>query len=85
MTEETLDQNSLIKKEYLQKVFAKYADLVNYVLSLPVHEKLKQNTITKLDDLIFLVRQSIVNLQTTAHEVTSEQEPPLKQELNLLW
>ncbi len=74
MTEEAQDQASLVKQQYLQTFFAKYTDLITYVNSLPVHVKLKENAVTRLDEGMFWVREGIVHLQTSVPE-TEVAEP----------
>lgn len=76
MTEETQDQNSLIKQQYLQTFFAKYTDLVNYVNTLPIHVQLKQNSITRLDEGMFWVREGIAHIQTVIPEAPVDEIPP---------
>jgi len=61
--EEPQDQNSLLKQKYLQAFFAKYTDVIQYVNSLPIHVKLKENAVTRLDEGMFWVREGIVHLQ----------------------
>lgn len=72
MTEAPQDEQSLIKQQYLTTFFAKYSDLITYVNSLPIHLQFKQNSVTRLDEGMFWVREGIVHIQTAVPE-----EPPV--------
>lgn len=67
MTEPAQD-TSLVKQEYLTKFFAKYTDLVQYVNNLPIHQQIKLNSLMRLDEGMFWVREGIVHLQTAIPE-----------------
>lgn len=77
MTEEVpQDKNSLIKQEFLATFFGKYSDLVQYVNSLPIHVKLKEHAVTRLDEGMFWVREGIVHIQTAIPEEPPKDEYP---------
>ena len=76
MTEAAQDP-SLVKQEYLTKFFAKYTDLVHYVNTLPIHQQIKLNSLMRLDEGMFWVREGIVHLQTAIPEAPLE-SPPLE-------
>lgn len=76
MTEEVQDKNSLIKQELLATFFAKYSDLVQYVNNLPIHVKLKENAVTRLDEGMMWVREGIVHIQTAIPEAPVDAPPP---------
>lgn len=76
MTKEVQDKNSLIKQELLATFFAKYSDLLQYVNNLPIHVKLKEHGVTRLDEGMFWVREGIVHLQTAIPEEPPVDAPP---------
>lgn len=78
MMEAAEDQQSLVRQQYLQTFFAKYTDLVNYVHSLPIHGKMKENSITRFDEGMFWVREGIVHLQTLAPQEPVAEPTPLE-------
>lgn len=73
---ETAQEPSLVKQQYLTAFFSKYTDLINYVNTIPMHIKIKENAVTRLDEGMFWVREGIVHLQTAIPEESPKDEYP---------
>lgn len=67
MTDEVTEQ-SLIRQEYLTTFFKKYAEMVGFINSIPMHQQFKLNAITRFDEFMFWVREGIINLPTMTPE-----------------
>jgi hypothetical protein len=78
MTEQVQDVLSETKQQYLTEFFQKYADLIQFVNSLPINLQFKQNAVTRFDEGMFWVREGIINIQPTAplSDETEPTEPP---------
>ena len=62
MTDAAQTEHSLKKQYLLASFFTKYQAVVDFVQSLEVYPQFKLNSITRLDEAMFWVREAIINI-----------------------